>query len=46
MPKLWAFMIALMSPVMPSEKGVSGTHCDRPPPAAEPLMFMVGPPEG
>ena len=46
MPRLWAFMIALMSPVRPRENGVSGMHWARPPPAALPLMFMVGPPEG
>ncbi len=46
MARLWAFMMALMSPVRPRENGVSGMTCERPPPAAEPLMFMVGPPEG
>ena len=35
-----------MSPVNPKENGVSGITCDNPPPAADPLMFMVGPPEG
>ena len=35
-----------MSPVRPRENSVSGMHWLRPPPAAEPLMFMVGPPEG
>ena len=35
-----------MSPVKLSEYGVSGMHWDRPPPAAEPFMPMVGPPEG
>ena len=46
MARLWALMTALMSPVSPRENSVNGTHCDRPPPAAEPLIFIVGPPEG
>ena len=46
MARLCAFMMSLLSPVRPKEKGMSGMHCDRPPPAALPLMFMVGPPEG
>jgi len=46
MARLWAFITALMSPVRPSENCVKGMHCERPPPAAEPLMFIVGPPEG
>src|SRR4030067_437734 len=45
-PKLWELITALMSPVSPRENGVSGTHWERPPPAAPPLTFMVGPPEG
>ena len=44
--RLCAFIIALISPVSPREKGVKGMHCDSPPPAAEPLIFIVGPPEG
>ena len=46
MARLWAFIMALMSPVSPSENSVNGIHWDSPPPAAEPLMFIVGPPEG
>src|SRR5208337_2593552 len=39
-------MIALMSPVSPKEKGVNGMHCASPPPAADPFIFIVGPPDG
>src|SRR3989337_619363 len=39
-------MMALMSPVRPRENGVRGMHWARPPPAADPLMFIVGPPDG
>ncbi len=46
MARLWAFMISLMSPVRPSENSVMGISRELPPPAAVPLMFMVGPPEG
>ena len=35
-----------MSPVSPREKAVMGISRALPPPAAEPLTFMVGPPEG
>ena len=44
--RLWAFMIALMSPVRPRLNSVSGMTCESPPPAADPLTFIVGPPEG
>ena len=44
--RLFAFVIASMSPVRPRERFVSGTTCARPPPAALPLMLNVGPPEG
>jgi len=46
MARLCAFITALISPVKPSENGVSGMHWDNPPPAAEPLIFIVGPPDG
>ena len=46
MQRLFALVIASMSPVRPSESGASGRHWARPPPAAEPLMLNVGPPEG
>ncbi len=44
--RLFAFVIASMSPVSPSESAVKGTTCARPPPAADPLMLNVGPLEG
>ena len=46
MARLWAFMMSLMSPVRPSENSVMGISRALPPPAAVPLTFMVGPPEG
>ena len=46
MARLWALVMASMSPVSPRLKSVSGMHWARPPPAAEPLMLKVGPPEG
>ena len=46
MARLWAEVMAWMSPVKFREYGVSGMHWARPPPAAEPFMPMVGPPEG
>ena len=46
MARLWAFMMSLMSPVRPSENSVMGMSRALPPPAAVPLTFMVGPPEG
>ena len=46
MARLWAFMMLLMSPVRPRENSVMGISSEMPPPAAVPLMFMVGPPEG
>ena len=46
MARLWAFMMSLMSPVRPRENSVMGIRRALPPPAAVPLMFMVGPPEG
>ncbi len=46
MARLWAFMMLLMSPVRPRENSVRGIAWALPPPAALPLMFMVGPPEG
>ena len=44
--RLFAFVIASMSPVSPSDSEVRGTTCARPPPAALPLMLNVGPPDG
>ena len=35
-----------ISPVNRMENGVSGIHCAKPPPAAEPLILKVGPPLG
>ena len=46
MARLWAFMMSLMSPVSPRENSVMGISSALPPPAAVPLTFMVGPPEG
>src|SRR3974377_1387157 len=46
MARLGAFMILLMSPVRPRENSVMGINSEMPPPAAVPLTFMVGPPEG
>jgi len=46
MARLWAFMMLLMSPVRPRENSVMGISSEMPPPAAVPLTFMVGPPEG
>ena len=46
MARLWAFMMSLMSPVRPRENSVMGISRALPPPAAVPLTFMVGPPEG
>ena len=46
MARLWALVILSMSPVSPMEKVVRGMHWASPPPAAEPLMLKVGPPEG
>ncbi|MBA7697161.1 hypothetical protein ES703_105820 [subsurface metagenome] len=46
MARLWAFMMSLISPVRPMENSVRGISCALPPPAALPLIFMVGPPEG
>src|SRR5512135_590768 len=46
MARLCAFMMSLMSPVSPSENSVIGINRELPPPAAVPLTFMVGPPEG
>jgi len=39
MQRLWALMSALISPVSPRENSVSGMHCERPPPAAEPCVL-------
>ena len=39
-------MISLISPVRPMENSVRGISRALPPPAAVPLIFMVGPPEG
>lgn len=36
----------IISPVKPREYCVSGIHCERPPPAEEPLTPIVGPPDG
>ena len=44
--RLWALVTLSISPVRPREKGVSGIHCERPPPAALPFILKVGPPEG
>ncbi len=44
--RLWAFMMLSISPVSPRENGVKGMVWARPPPAAEPLILKVGPPEG
>jgi hypothetical protein len=44
--RLCALVTLSISPVRPSENGVRGMHCDRPPPAALPLILKVGPPEG
>ena len=44
--RLFALVMASISPVNPNESGVSGTTWARPPPAAEPLMLKVGPPLG
>ncbi|MBA7668568.1 hypothetical protein ES703_76681 [subsurface metagenome] len=38
--------MSLMSPVSPMENSVMGMSRALPPPAAVPLMFIVGPPEG
>ena len=46
MARLWAFMMSLISPVSPRENSVMGIRRAFPPPAAVPLTFMVGPPEG
>ena len=46
MARLWAFMMSLMSPVRPRENSVMGIRRELPPPAAVPLTFMVGPPDG
>ena len=46
MARLWAFMMSLMSPVSPMENSVMGMSSEFPPPAAVPLTFMVGPPDG
>ena len=44
--RLCAFMMSLISPVSPRENSVMGISSALPPPAAVPLTFMVGPPEG
>ena len=46
MARLWALVMSLISPVSPMENSVMGMSRALPPPAAVPLMFMVGPPEG
>ncbi len=46
MARLWALLMASMSPVSPRLKSVRGMHWARPPPAADPLMLKVGPLEG
>ena len=44
--RLDGFMMSLISPVRPRENSVMGISKALPPPAAVPLTFMVGPPEG
>ena len=44
--RLCAFIMSLISPVRPRENSVIGIRRALPPPAAVPLTFMVGPPEG
>src|SRR4030042_2589241 len=46
MARLWAFMMSLISPVRPRENSVMGIRRALPPPAAVPLTFIVGPPDG
>ena len=46
MARLCALAISFMSPVRPSENSVIGISRESPPPAAVPLTFMVGPPDG
>ena len=45
-PKLWALVMASMSPVNPRVNSVMGMRRAFPPPAAVPLMLKVGPAEG
>ncbi len=46
MARLCALVMSLISPVRPIENSVIGISSAFPPPAAVPLIFIVGPPEG
>ena len=46
MARLWALVIASISPVRPRVNSVMGMRRAFPPPAAVPLMLKVGPADG